>query len=254
MRCALILANIFAPVAAVALWRDGHGWGGLAALLAVHLATLWATLWPYSRWWGPQQLEFAPAEKTVWLTLDDGPDPEDTPALLDALDAHGAKATFFVIGAKAARHPELVRAIAARGHAVGNHTMTHPQFAFWRLGPKALAREVDEAAAVLRLLLGSAPTQFRAPAGMRNHFLHPLLRARGLNLTGWTVRGQDGRDTDRQRIVRRVLTGARPGAILLLHEGRRDAGGRSLARDCVPAVLSALTSQGYRFVIPTSAP
>lgn len=250
MRRVLIAANLLAPVVAAGLWAAGHGGWAPVALLLAHLPTLWATLWPYSRWWGPQQLDFTPAGPELWLTLDDGPDPEDTPAVLDALDSHGAKATFFLIGSKAAAHPDLVREIARRGHGIGNHTMTHPQYAFWRLGPRALAREIDQAASVLAGLLGAPPTLFRAPAGMRNMFLHPILRRRGLRLAGWTVRGLDGRDTDRQRIVARLLTGARPGAILLLHEGRRDADGRSLARDCVPAVLSALTAHGYRFVIP----
>ena len=252
MRRLLIVLNLLAPVAAALLWLAGHRGWAVAPLLAAHLPTLWATLWPYSRWWGPQQLDFSAQGRDVWITLDDGPDPEDTPAVLDALDAHGAKATFFLIGEKAAANPDLVREIVRRGHGIGNHTQTHPQFDFWRLGPTAQAREVDRASAVLGSLAGHPPPLFRAPAGMRNLFLHPILRQRGLQLGGWTARGLDGRDTRRDRIVARLVDGARPGAILLLHEGRRDAGGRSLARDCVPAVLSALTAQGYRFVIPPS--
>ncbi len=250
MRRVLILANVIAPVVAALLWWRGCGFWALGPLLGAHAAALWATLWPYSRWWGPQVVDFPAAGYDVWLTLDDGPDPEDTPAVLDALDAHGAKATFFVIGAKAAAFPDLVREIRRRGHAVGNHTLTHPQFSFWRLGPASLSREIDSASRVLEPLLGAPPAGFRAPAGMRNLFLHPLLRRRGLRLIGWTVRGLDGTSTDRARIVRRLVDGARPGAILLLHEGKRDRHGRSIARDCVPAVLSALTARGYRFVIP----
>jgi len=250
MRRFLLAANGLAPVGAVALAVGGHGWWALAPLLGAHLPTLWATLWPSACWWGPQVLDFHPAGRDLWLTLDDGPDPVDTPFILDALDEHGAKATFFLIGEKAAAHPELVREIARRGHSIGNHTMTHPQTAFWRLGPAALAREVDQTTSVLGGLLAKPPAIFRAPAGMRNHCLHPILRRRGLHLVGWTVRGLDGRDTDRRRIIGRLVDRARPGAILLLHEGKRDSRGRSLAIDCVPAVLSALTSQGYRFVIP----
>ncbi|MFN0128857.1 MAG: polysaccharide deacetylase family protein [Verrucomicrobiales bacterium] len=250
MRRALILANLLAPVAAVLLWWGGAGAWAIAPMVLVHAATLWATLWPASQWWGPQQSDFPATGKELWLTLDDGPDPDDTPTVLDALDAHGAKATFFLIGKKAAAHPGLVREIIRRGHTIGNHTQTHPQYTFWRLGTKALAREIDDAARALEALLGRAPGVFRAPAGMRNGFLHPLLAQRGLRLLSWTVRGLDGRDTNRDRIIRRIVSGARPGAILLLHEGKRDADGRSLALDCVPAVLSALTARGYRFVIP----
>lgn len=250
MRRLLITMNLAAPVAVAALWHAGWRWWAAVPLLAGHLAALWATLWPYAQWWGPQQLDFQPGGRDLWLTLDDGPDPEDTPAVLDALDAHGAKATFFLIGQKAKAFPDLVKEIARRGHEIANHTHTHPQYAFWRLGPWALGREIDDATAAISAVIGQPPRRFRAPAGMRNLFLHPILRRRGLPLVGWTARGLDGRDTDRNRIVARLLAGARPGAILLLHEGKRDAAGRSLARDCVPAALSALTSQGYRFVIP----
>ena len=82
--------------------------------------------------------------KTAWLTIDDGPDPDTTPQVLALLEKYGARATFFLIGAKAAKYPALTRMIFDAGHTIGNHTQTHPQFSFWRLGPKALAREIDE--------------------------------------------------------------------------------------------------------------
>lgn len=250
MRLALLVANAVAPFIVVAqVWR-GALWWGLALLLIVHAFTLWATLWPNCTWWGPQTNTFSTTEKQVWLTLDDGPDPEDTPFLLDALDAAGAKATFFVIGEKARAYPDLVQAIVARGHLVANHTLTHPQFSFWRAGPHLTEREVGPTQELLQHLTGTFPVWFRAPAGLKNGFLHPVLRRHGLALMGWSARGLDGRDTDRSRIVARVLAGVRPGAILLLHEGKRDAAGLSLARDTVPSVLAALRQQGYQCVLP----
>ena len=254
MRRLLLVANILAPVGFLGALAAGEGTPGLAALVVVHAATLWATLFPGCSWWGPQVSGFATDQNHVWLTIDDGPDPEDTPVLLDALDRHNARATFFLIGERARRHPELVAEILERGHTVGNHTLTHPQFWFWAAGPRRTEIEVTNGTNVLRQITGGAPQFFRAPAGMRNMFLHPVLERHGLRLIHWTARGLDGRDTDRDRIVRRVVDRARPGAILLLHEGRRDAAGKSMAQDCVPRVLSELTRRGYGFVIPTTLP
>ncbi len=252
MRRLLIIANLAAPVAFGCLWAAGHCRAGLAAMMVVHALTLWATLYPYCRWWGPQQGRFPAAADEVCLTLDDGPDPIDTPVILEALAAHRARAVFFLIGEKAARYPEWARAIADAGHVVANHTATHPQYRFWALGPGRLAEEIDGGAARIATALGDRPLAplFRAPAGMRNVFLHPLLKKRGLSLASWSARGLDGRDTDRVRIVRRVVDGVEPGAILLLHEGMRDAAGRSLAVDTVPAVLAGIARRGYNCVIP----
>ncbi len=254
MRGLLLTANVLAPLASAMLVWAGHPWWGLAALIAVHAPTLWATLYPYCPWWGAQTRHFVTQKNEVWLTIDDGPDPEDTPVILDALRQHDARATFFVIGAKAARWPELVRRIVAEGHTVANHTQTHPQYRFWSLLPGALAREIDACNAALHEIVGHTPRLFRAPAGMRNMFLHPLLARRSLRLVSWSARGLDGRDCDRARIVQRVLAGARPGAILLLHEGRRDPDGRSIAQDCLPRVIRELTANGYRLVIPDLPP
>jgi peptidoglycan/xylan/chitin deacetylase (PgdA/CDA1 family) len=253
VRVFLLAWNVAAPLAFAGLWALGEFWAGCGVLFGAHAAALFATLYPYCDWWGPQTVDFAPQNKDVWLTIDDGPDPEDTPLLLDALDSCRAKATFFVIGEKARRHPELIRQIVSRGHQVENHTLSHPHLQFWRLGPRALAREIDGGSESLQPITGQAPALFRAPVGMRNFFLHPLLDRRGLRLVGWTVRGLDGYDTDGDAIVRRILRDVRPGAIILMHESRRDANRRSIAAQCIPRVLTELTLQGYRFVIPPVA-
>ena len=132
MRRLLILLNVLAPIALVLFWVSGFFWFGLAILFLVHMLSLVATLVPGCGWWGAVQTRTE--EDGVWLTIDDGPDPEDTPAILKMLEAAGATATFFVIGEKAERWPELIRAISEAGHGIENHTLTHPQFSFWRAG------------------------------------------------------------------------------------------------------------------------
>jgi peptidoglycan/xylan/chitin deacetylase (PgdA/CDA1 family) len=250
VRGILIVWNVVALPACVWLWQWGHYWAGAGLVFGGHAAALLATLYPYCDWWGPQRMDFATQKREVWLTIDDGPDPVDTPLILDALSRHDARATFFVVGERARRHPEVVREIVRRGHDVQNHSLTHPHLRFWCLGPRRLDREVAGGNAAVEALTGSRPVYFRAPAGMRNCFLHPVLRRHGLALIGWTVRGLDGRDTDSAAIVARIRRGVRPGAIILMHESHRNHEDESVAACCIPRVLAELTAEGYRFVIP----
>jgi peptidoglycan/xylan/chitin deacetylase (PgdA/CDA1 family) len=250
VRALLIVWNVLAIPAWVWLWTAGHFWPGAGLVVSGHAAALLATLYPYCDWWGPQRLDFATQKKELWLTIDDGPDPVDTPLVLEALSRHSALATFFVVGERARRYPELIGEIARRGHDLQNHSLTHPHRSFWRLGPGTLDREVAGGSAAIEELTGTRPVFFRAPAGMRNCFLHPVLRRRRLELLCWTVRGLDGRDTNPVAIVGRIRRGVRPGAIILMHESHRTPAGESVAARCIPQVLAELSAEGYRFVIP----
>ena len=127
-------------------------------------------LWPRSRWLGRNWTRLpaaAAARQEIAITIDDGPDPDVTPAVLDLLDAHGARATFFLHRLGRGRHPALCREIVRRGHSVQNHSDRHSH-TFSLLGPRGLAREIGTAQARLADLVGVAPRFFRAPAGLRN--------------------------------------------------------------------------------------
>ncbi len=242
MRALLLAANGLAPVAWGATGFSGWAFG---AMFAVHMLTLWATLMPRCRWWGAVQTRLDEPARGVWLTIDDGPDGDATRAAMDLLERRGARATFFLIGERAERNPELVREISRRGHGVGNHTQTHPARSFWRLGPQRLKREIEGASEALATVLGGAPPRlFRSPAGMRNPFVHPLLDRLGLRLVAWSARGYDGRDDDGERIVRRIGRRLEPGAIVLLHEGRRGRAGGSLLLELLPRVLAEIEARG----------
>lgn len=248
LRRILLGWNAAAPFASLAVAAQGHPAGGLALLASAHWPWLYATLMPRCQWWGPQTRETR--EGAVWLTIDDGPDPEDTPRLLDLLDAAGAKATFFVIGDKVRRHPELARAVAGRGHQLGNHTMTHPSGSFWAYPRRAVEREVAGCQEAVREATGVEPAWFRAPAGLRNHAVHPVLAARGLRLAGWSARGFDGVSTDADRIIARLRPGVRSGAVVLLHEDRRARDGSRPACEVLRSVLSLLAARGLQAVPP----
>ena len=206
---------------------------------------LWGTLNPNSRLFGPIMTHTC---EGVWLTIDDGPDPRDTPQLLDLLDRHGAKATFFLIGEKARLYPDLVREIVNRGHEVGNHTYQHPQAAFWSYGPYRTWREIVRCQRVLTEITGQSPRWFRAPVGHSNVFVHPVLDAMGLRLVGWSSRGFDGVSASLADVKRRIRSTARDGAIILAHEST------PIAPQVVGDILSCGDENGWRFVIPDDEP
>lgn len=237
-----------AHVPALALLIAGRPWLALAAMFAVHAVLLWGTLWPHSRLFGPVLRRLPATGRHVWLTIDDGPS-DDTPALLDLLARHRAKATFFLVAERAERRPELVRAIRARGHEIGNHSATHPAAGFWITSPRAAAQQVGRAQAVLTRLAGTPPRWFRAVVGHANPFVDPVLRVHALTRVSWSARGYDGVAGDVERVVARILRGLAPGAIVLLHEGAPH--GRSVA--IVARVLEELSAFGYRATLPARA-
>ncbi|TXK60488.1 polysaccharide deacetylase family protein [Alkalisalibacterium limincola] len=237
----LVLVHLAGAAMAVA----GHWTPALALVAASHLALLWGTLRPASPLLGAVATGLDTQAREVWLTIDDGPSP-DTAALLDVLDRHQAKATWFVVGERAGRRPDAVAALYARGHQLGNHSQSHPAPWFWALPPSAIAGEIGQAQLTLSAL-GPAPRLFRAVVGMANPFVAPVLARHGLVRVGWSARGFDATTADPEVVVRRILRDLRPGAIILLHEGA--AHGRSV--EIITRVLDALSERGYRCVLPT---
>jgi peptidoglycan/xylan/chitin deacetylase (PgdA/CDA1 family) len=239
--------------AALALLAQPAWWPwALGALVLNHAAITATGLWPRSTGLGPnlRRLPAASAARgEIALTIDDGPDPEVTPAVLDLLDAAGARATFFCIAARAEAHPGLAREIVARGHSVQNHSHAH-RHTFSLLGPRGFARELQRAQDTLSSVTGERPICFRAPAGLRNPFLDPVLHRLGLVLCSWTRRGFDTRERDAQRVLRRLAQGLAAGDILLLHDGHaaRGAGGRPVILDVLPPLLAACKHAGLRSV------
>ena len=229
---------------ALVWWR--WGWiAGLASLFAVHMLFLWGTMRPQSRLFGPVLSRLPTRERQVWLTIDDGPS-QETGAVLDLLDRHHAKGTFFLVAERAARRPELAREILRRGHGVGNHSTSHPQAWFWALGPRRMAAEIDQAQATLGEITGLAPRWFRAVVGMANPFVSASLKKNGLARVAWSARGFDGVRGEPEGVVARIVGALEPGAIVLLHEGAPH--GNNLA--IIEGVLKAMDARGYTAVLP----
>ena len=240
-------AFIASQLLLAALWWR-HGWrAGVPALLLSHGALAWATLWPRSRWLSPVLTRLPTTRRVVWLTIDDGPS-ADTIEILDLLDAHAAKATFFLVGQRAAARPDAVREIARRGHTIGNHSATHPQAWFWALPPARMRAEIDRTQAVLAQITGVAPRWFRAVVGMANPFVAAELRRQGLARVAWCARGFDAVAAEPAAVVARMERGLKPGAIVLAHEGA--AHGRNV--EILALLLRRLDVLGYGTVLPES--
>lgn len=238
------LAGAATLVAAPSWWP----WIG-GALVLDHILLAVAGMWPRSRWLGPNlsRLPASAGADAVGLTFDDGPDPRVTPRVLDLLDERRVRATFFCIGRRVERHPEIVREIVRRGHRLENHTYDHPNtFAFY--SPWAMARQVDHTQAILERAVGRRPAYFRAPAGIRNPWLDGVLARRGLALASWTHRGYDTVTRDPRRVVRRLLKRLAVGDIILLHDGSsaRDRHGRPVVLEALPRLLDAIAERGLR--------
>jgi len=250
----LVRASVWlhAGAAAGALaWPQAWPWAA-AAVVANHALIAGTGLWPRSQALGPNLVRLpaaAAARGEVALTLDDGPDPALTPKVLEILAAHGTVATFFCIAQRALQHPQLVRQILAAGHSVQNHSFRH-RHNFSLRGPRGFEAELQAAQQAFFGLTGERPRFFRAPAGLRNPFLQPVLARHGLLLTSWTRRGFDTRERDPQRAQQRLLRDLAGGDIPLLHDGHAATApsGRPVVLEVLPGLLAALQHAGLRCV------
>jgi peptidoglycan/xylan/chitin deacetylase (PgdA/CDA1 family) len=224
----------------------------LAAIFVNHAVFTVAGLLPRTSLLGPNWTRLPAASRNadaIALTIDDGPDPVVTPQVLDLLDSFDVRATFFCIGANVERYPALAREIVARGHALENHSQVHVH-TFSVTLPGALTREIDAAQHTLEQVSGERPMFFRAPAGLRNLFLEPVLRKLDLRLAAWTRRGYDTRERDPGVVTRRLLDGLEPRDILLLHDGNAalTIEGTPLILAVLPRVIDAARQRRLRFV------
>jgi peptidoglycan/xylan/chitin deacetylase (PgdA/CDA1 family) len=229
--------------ASVSTWAALALWFLPDALLAYHLFV------PRAQGLLRSCLTFKTVHREVWLTIDDGPDPDDTPRILALLKTHGAKATFFVVGKNVAAHPELARAIHDSGHEIGCHTYSHPVRSFWSASPRRLAHELDASLEALDDL-GIKVRRFRPPVGIKNLWLASALGRRGLECVGWSARGWELNGGDANAVASRVLHRVHPGSILLLHEGPRLPG--PLRVEAIQRTLERLHELGYQCVIPAT--
>ena len=182
------------------------------------------------------------ARREIILTIDDGPDPEVTPRVLDLLDAAGVKASFFCIGRCVDQYPALCREIVARGHSVENHGNSH-SWLFAAFGPSHMKADISAAQQKISQIAGRPPQFFRPTAGLRNPMLDPVLSRLDLKLASWTRRPYDTYEGDVQRIYDRLVENLAPGDILLLHDGHsaRTPSGEPVILAVLPRLLQKIS-------------
>jgi peptidoglycan-N-acetylglucosamine deacetylase len=183
---------------------------------------------------------------SVALTFDDGPNPVDTPKLLDILRDKGVKATFFVVGKRADQYPEIVRRVWAEGHLIANHTWSHRHL-FCFLTPSRLRAEIERGAESVRRICGYRPRLFRSPVGMRHPLLRPYLEAAGLEYVSWSIRTRDTLTANSQVLARRILSQVTSGDIILLHDHLPR--GAHVMLEALPGVIDELRRRGFEFVL-----
>ncbi|WP_026058462.1 polysaccharide deacetylase family protein [Streptomyces sp. SS] len=183
--------------------------------------------------------------RSMVLTFDDGPDPRYTPAILETLRRYDCRAMFFVCGEMAVDNQDLLREMAEDGHVVGNHSWSHPLIP--KLRPSRIRDELGSTSEVVERTLGAAPLWYRAPYGAWNRHSFEIGAELGMEPLAWTVDTLDWKEPGTGSIVRRVLDGAAPGAVVLSH----DAGGnRAQSVAALRRYLPELLDAGYRITVP----
>jgi len=192
-----------------------------------------------------------PVERGVALTFDDGPDPDFTPQVLDALAAAGAHATFFVVGKRAERHPELVRRIADEGHRLGSHSWSHREPG--SLSARELARDYRLGRRAVEAAAWRDVPLFRPPRGLWDARTALLTRSAGLRTWLWTVDSEDWRPgVSAGEIVERA-GGVAGGGVILLHDALElptapEAEDRSATVEALPALVERIRARGLDLV------
>lgn len=209
------------------------------------LLTLYLLFHPRNQWLVDNRSRVE-GTNCVALTFDDGPDPVDTPKLLDLLREKNVKATFFVVGKRADRYPEIVRRAWAEGHLIGNHTWSHDHL-FCFLTPSRLRAEIERGAESVRCVCGFRPQLFRSPVGMRHPLLRPYLNDAGLEYVSWSIRTLDTLTRNSGDLARRILKRAASGDIILLHDHLPR--GAHVMLEALPGVIDELRKHGFQFVL-----
>lgn len=250
-RLVLLSSGVTASAVAVAhglspdrfpVWPLALALAGFAAVILIGVMS------PRLAMFAPVLCRTSSGRPEVALTFDDGPSPASTPKVLAELARHGARATFFVLGAKARRHPDLLQAIHAAGHEIGLHGDQHDRLLSIR-HPRRIMAELTRAQAIIESLTGQRPRLFRPPVGHISPRTALAAGRLGLTLVGWSVRAYDGvRTAIAAHVASRVAKRLEPGAIVLLHDASEREQYEPAGVAALPAILAEAARRGLACV------
>lgn len=187
-----------------------------------------------------------PEVKQVALTFDDVPDPRFTPQILEALSKEGVRATFFVVGHRVKKHPDLLQRIHNEGHIIGNHSYSHPQF-----GNKSVIqfqKEIERTEQLIYELVGYRPHLIRPPYGEITENQVRWAKQHNYKLVNWNVDSLDWKGLNKEKVKQNVLGSAGPGSIILMHGGGGTGSNLAGAVEALPDIIQELQAKGYQFV------
>lgn len=222
-------------------------WVAGSIILVAFSLIAWGVFDVNSSLWAPT-LWRVPGVDAVALTFDDGPDPEFTPRVLEILAREEVTATFFVVGERARANRDLLREIDRQGHLIGNHSFSHA----WNINfslRAGLTREICDCSDAIEAAIGKRPQFYRAPHGFKNPALGDVLAKHAMTCVGWQVRGFDAVRSNADAIARRLVLKAKPGGILLLHDGAGLQGtqDRRATLEALPVIIGGLRERGFVF-------
>lgn len=227
-------------------------WVALAALFGYLAYCALGALVPRFEMFGDVVWRGDPATRGVALTFDDGPSPITTPRVLELLAKANAQGTFFVLGEKAARHPDVLKAVVGGGHSVGVHGYVHDRLYAFK-SPAAVEDDIRRACDVVARETGRAVRWFRPPVGQVSPRTAEGAKRSGVDIIGWTVRGFDGLEkADPKRVAARIERGLAPGAIVLLHDASERDDFTPASVEALPHILDRIREKGLR-VVPLEA-
>jgi len=214
----------------------------------VVVAAGYQTMAPTGQWYGRTFTGLARGTKKLALTYDDGPNDPHTLRLLEVLAKHNVRATFFLIGRFVAQRPDIVRELARAGHAVGNHTFSHPNLII--ASAQRTRKELADCQQALLEATGEVCRLFRPPFGGRRPGTLQVARAAGLEPVMWNLTGYDWSAPPADAIVSKVSRRIRGGDVILLHDGShaRMGADRSQTVIATDRIVAKYTAQGYDFV------